>query len=378
MRAERRRRERNRDHYYWLTAFLAARGAQTRTCRVIAAVIFVGGAIPSILMASPVGPSGVWGRSVAVAVAVCSLVMAAVWLRNCWPSRITSELCVVTGSLCIAASSLVQTDPLVGLLGSTAFAVLGGFIALFHSMRLLMFVWLIATATVVFVGARLAATDPVLAVCAVLLILGVNLFGVFACRTLLRSMNTDGLLEDVEPLTSLLTREAFAEKVATLMSSRGRGGDRYLAVAVVNLDSFSLLQDMAGVTAANRARVAVGQGLRETVRRVAVLAHVEEAEFYIADVLTSDDPSPFVERVRATVASSPSRLTASIGVVSTPLSPLAGQPPYDVLDEVLGIATEAMQKARRSGGNKVHQVLSPPLAVLDRPAGGFWSDEESA
>ena len=186
------------------------------------------------------------------------------------------------------------------------------------------------------------------------------------------------MLDDVEPLTSLLTRDAFAEKVATLMSSRGRGGDRYLAVAVVNLDSFSLLQDMAGVTAANRARVAVGQGLRETVRRVAVLAHVAEAEFFIADVLTSDDPSPFVERVRATVASSPSRLTASIGVVSTPLSPLAGHPPYDVLDEVLSMATAAMQEARRAGGNRVHQVLSPPLTVLDRPAGGVWSAEESA
>ncbi len=106
-----------------------------------------------------------------------------------------------------------------------------------------MFLWLIATATVVFLGARLAATDPVLAVCCVLLIVGVNLFGVFACRTLLRSMNNEGLLEDVEPLTNLLTRDGFAEKVATLMSLRGRGGDRYLAVVVVNLDSFSLLQD---------------------------------------------------------------------------------------------------------------------------------------
>jgi diguanylate cyclase (GGDEF)-like protein len=215
-------------------------------------------------------------------------------------------------------------------------------------------------------------------VCGALLVALVNAFVVFACRTLLRSINSDSMFDDVEPLTSLLTREAFAEKVATLMSSRGRGDDRYLMVAVVNLDSFSLLQDMAGVTVANRARVHVGQRLRETVRSVAVLAHVAEPEFLIADVLTRDDPSPFVERVRATIASSPNRLTASIGVVSTPLSPLAGHPPYDVLDEVLDIATAAMSEARRSGGNKVHQVLSPPLTVLDRPAGGFWSDEESA
>jgi GGDEF domain-containing protein len=135
---------------------------------------------------------------------------------------------------------------------------------------------------------------------------------------------------------------------------------------------------MAGVVAANRVRVAVGQQLRETVRRVAVLAHVADAEFFIADILTSDDPSPFAERVRATVATSPNRLTASIGVVSTPLSPLAGHPPYDVLDELLSIADTAMRQARREGGNRVKQVLSPSLTVLKRPPGGAWEAEESA
>jgi diguanylate cyclase (GGDEF)-like protein len=344
---------------------------------VIAAVIILGGAIPLLLFASPVGPSTFSGKLVAIGGAVCCLVMGAVWLRSCWPSRITSELCVVTGSICIAAASLIQTDPLVGLLGSTAFAILGGFVALFHSMRLLVFMWLLAAVTVIDLGVRVARTDPVLALCAVLLVGGVNVFGVFACRTLLRSINSEALLEDVEPLTSLLTRDAFAEKVATLMNSRGRDDDRYLAVAVVNLDSFALLQDMAGVTAANRARVAVGQQLRETVRRVAVLAHVADEEFFIADVLSSDDPSPFAERVRATVASSPSRLTASIGVVTTPLGPLAGHPPYDVLDEVLALADKAMTDARRGGGNRVNEVLSPVLTVLERPAGGTWSDEES-
>jgi diguanylate cyclase (GGDEF)-like protein len=373
-----RRWEGNRDHYYWLTAFLAARGSQTTTCRVVAAMIVGVGAIPLLLTASPVGPSGLWGRRVAAVGAVCCLVMAAVWLRNRWPTRIASQLCAVAGSICIAAACLIQSDPLLGLLGTTAFASLGGFIALFHSMRLLMFMWLVGAATLVVLAARVAGTDAVLAVSGVLLVVLVNVFPVFGCRTLLQLINAEVLLDDVEPLTSLLTRDAFAEKVATLMSSRGRGGDRYLVVAVVNLDNFSVLEDIAGVAAANRARVAVGQRLRETVRRVAVIAHVTDAEFFIADVFTSDDPSPLVERVRGTIASSPSRLTASIGVVSTALSPLAGQPPYDVLDEVLSIATEAMYQARRDGGNRAQQVRSPALTVLDRPAGGVWSAEEPA
>ena len=378
MRTAGRRKERNRDHYYWLTAFLAARGAQTTTCRVVAAMIVSAGIIPLVMTASPAGPAGLWGLIVAVAGTVCSLVMAAVWLRSSWPTRIASQLCVVIGCIFIAAASLIETDPVVGLLGSTAFAILGGFIALFHSVRLLMFMWLVGAATVVALAARVAATDAALAVTGALLVVLINVFGVFACRTLLRSITGDVQPDDLEPLTSLLTRDAFAEKAATLMSSRGRGGDRYLVVAVLNLDSFSLLRDMSGVGAANRVRVAVGQRLRETVRQVALIAHVADDEFLIADVLTSDDPSPLVERVRATIATAPSRLTASIGVVSTALSPLAGHPPYDVLDEVLTVATAAMHEARRAGGNKAHLVLSPALTVLDRPDGGVWSAEESA
>lgn len=372
------RKEPSRDHYYWLTAFLAARGAQTTTCRAIAAFIAFCGVIPLALAFGSPSPSGTWDRWVAVVGGVAAFAMAASWLRSRWPGRIASEVCVVVGSLYTAVATLIQGDPVVGLLGSTAFAIVGGFVALFHSMRLLMFMWLVGGATIVVLAVRIAETNPALAVCGALLVALVNAFVVFACRTLLRSINSESMFDDVEPLTSLLTRDAFAEKVATLMSSRARGDDRYLAVAVVNLDSFSLLQDMAGVVAANRARVAIGQQLRETVRRVAVLAHVADAEFFIADILTSDDPSPLLERVRGTIATSPSRLTASIGVVSTPLSPLAGHPPYDVLDELLAIATTAMRQARREGGNRVQQVLSPALAVLARPSGGAWESEESA
>ena len=378
MRPSVRRKERNRDHYYWLTAFLAARGLQRRTCLMIAAIIVSSGTIPLFMLASPAGPSGLAGRIVSVAGAVCSVAMGTVWLRNRWPTRIASETCVVIGTCYIAAASLISADPLAGLLGSTAFAILGGYIALFHSMQLLMFMWAVGATAIVILSTRLAEIDPALAVTGALLVGLLNLFGVFACRTLLRSITSDVQFEDLEPLTNLLTWDAFAEKAATLMSSRDRGGDRYLMVAVINLDSFSLYRDMSGASAADRARVTVGQRLRETVRQVALVAHVSDAEYLIADVLTTDDPSSLVERVRATIASSPSRLTASIGVVSTAMSPLAGHPPYDVLDEVLSVATDAMHEARRAGGNRAQLILSPALSVLNRPGGGVWSAEESA
>ena len=43
-------RSRKIDHYYWLTAYLAARDMQTAACRVVATTIWCLGALPLTLM----------------------------------------------------------------------------------------------------------------------------------------------------------------------------------------------------------------------------------------------------------------------------------------------------------------------------------------
>ena len=58
-------------------------------------------------------------------------------------------------------------------------------------------------------------------------------------------------------------------------------------------------------------------------------------------------------------------MTASIGVVSTPLRPLADRPPDDVIDEIVALATTAMYEARRAGGNQARYVLHPSWGVAD-------------
>jgi hypothetical protein len=74
------------DQYYWLTAYLAARGARKSTCRLIAVMISGLGAMPVILIGSSVGPQSSRGRLLAVFVAVSGLLMALRWLgRRCQP-----------------------------------------------------------------------------------------------------------------------------------------------------------------------------------------------------------------------------------------------------------------------------------------------------
>ncbi len=68
-----------------------------------------------------------------------------------------------------------------------------------------------------------------------------------------------------------------------------------------------------------------------------------------------------MERIRGSIAATPQRLTASIGVVVTPLPPLAAEPPDEVLDKLIAIARQAIEQARMTGGNQVRYVLRPNL-----------------
>ncbi|WP_264065368.1 GGDEF domain-containing protein [Mycolicibacterium komossense] len=359
------RRLHQSDHYYWLTALIAARGGQTYTCRVIAALIFGIGVIPSAVVGTYSGPHAVRDRILAIAITVCCAAMASLWLRARWPSRGQSQLCVVVGTLCVAVACLIVADPAFGLLGATSFGALGAFIAFFHTGKLLAFTWTVGACVLITLAVRLAPISTPLAIASVVLVALVSVFAAFACRMVIRLLDTETVYGEIEPLTGLLNKDAFYDKVATLIGARSRDDDQYLVVAVLNLDSYSLLVDMAGGANGDRARVEVGQRLRETVRRGALVAHVGDTDFMIAELFTTPDPSALIDRALSAISTTPLRMTASIGVVTTPLRPLVSYPPHEVLDEVLGIATTAMHDARKEGGNRAKYVLRPDLRIFD-------------
>ena len=121
--------------------------------------------------------------------------------------------------------------------------------------------------------------------------------------------------------------------------------------------------------------MAIGQRLRETLRRDAVLAHVGESEYLIADTFNSTDASVLTERLQHTVRTAPYRLTASIGVVVTPLARLVGRPPHDVVEELITIATSNVYVARRNGG----QRTKPPRthrSPRSRTVLNEWDDDD--
>jgi GGDEF domain-containing protein len=358
------------DHYYWLTALLAARDLQDRTCRAIAVIILGMGAIGPILSIGMLGPRSVGGIVAEVVVVCCCVAMSWVWLRPGWPSRRASQACVVVGAVCIATSCVIVPSHSLGILGATSYAALGSFVAVFHSHRLLAFTWTVGAGVMVYLAVSLAEVDVSMAVATVLLIALVNVFAVLTCRMAVRLIANDAVHGDLEPVTGLLNRDGFYERVAGLIGARSRGDDSRLVVLVVNLDGYSLLAGLRGPAGVNGVRVAIARSLRETARRDAVIAHTGDAEFWIADLFTIADPYPLAERVRGAIASAPSGVTASVGVVCTPLAPLAAVPAYDVVEELLNIAVTAMFEARGAGGNQTRAAIDPALSVLRSRAPG--------
>jgi diguanylate cyclase (GGDEF)-like protein len=364
------------DHYYWLTSYLAARGLQRATCRLIAVSMVGLGIIPLLLMLSNLGPAGPVNHVLALAVSACCVAMASLWMRASWPSRAQSQLCVVLGSVCIATACLIETNPALGLAGTCAFVVLSSFTALFHDGRLTSVTWIIGAGTLVTIAIRLGAFEPEVTLSGIVLFVLINAFVVFMCRTMFRLISADVHYAELEPLTGLLTRDAFSDRVATMIAARDRNDDRFLAIVVVSLDSFSLLTAMSGEAGGNEARVAIGHRLTETLRRDAVLAHVGESEYLVADSFTSTDTSVLTDRLQHTVRTAPYRLTASIGVVVTPLAELVGHPPHDVVEELITLAASNVYVARREGGQRTQFTSNPRLTSLEDFDANDWDNDD--
>ena len=363
------------DQYYWFTAELAARGLQTVASRLVAVSIALFGLFPVGMLASQSGPQGMDARIIAIVIAVGSLATATLWLRDQWPSRVQSLACVVAGSIVLGLSALIVSSPLIGFLFAVSYVVLSVFVVCFHTVRLLIMTWSIGAVALAVLFVRLAATDLAAAVCALSVVVLLNVFVTFSCRAVIKMLQPNADHEDIEQLTGLLHRDAFYRSVATLLASRSRSADQYLVVVAVNIDSFSLLLGLSGSRGGNRARVAVGKALREVVRHNAIVAHVSDDDFLVADTFTTADASPLVERIRGAIAATPQRLTASIGVVVTPLPPLAAEPPDEVLDKLISVATEAIEQARLTGGNQVRYVLRPNLEEDDEDGYGGAGDD---
>jgi diguanylate cyclase len=239
------------DQFDWLTLYLNTRGIRPIWRAMIAAVIVSIAVVPAVVLVRPTLPHYPAAVVVAPAVSGFGVTVALLWLIR-WPTRGQSVLYALTGSVCIAAACLAQGDPLAGLLGSGAFAVLGGYIAFFHTAPHMMINFSIAVTTAALLVERLIRYyDTVVAGCAFVLVLVLNVAFPFAVQWLVRSLASELQQSSRDALTGLLIRRAFYQSTYGLLLRR-RQGPSYLGVAMIDLDNFKRLNDTHGHSTGTR------------------------------------------------------------------------------------------------------------------------------
>ena len=284
--------------------------------------------------------------------AIITIGMTAFWLVR-WPTRRQSEAAVTTGVLLIAVWSLAQPTPAVALLACTATAVTGGYIAFFHSTKLLLFNFVVAIAIATTASWRLAeATTAGTAIAAFWLVWFLNLTVPLSIRGMARAMGTFAMRSDADPLTGLLNRRGFARRVSSeLVGSHPT--DSHLAVVMVDLDDFKLVNDTHGHAAGDRALTAVAELLRQHVPPSAAICRAGGEEFLIAMTNDGSATDSIAAQLCTAISALPHDVTASIGTSRTPLDALQSRDRGSLLDDLIAAADSAMYAAKRNGGNQV-------------------------
>ena len=159
-------------------------------------------------------------------------------------------------------------------------------------------------------------------------------------------------LADTDPLTGLLNRRAFVDRLRKA-ALRARRLETPLAIAFLDLDDFKAVNDRFGHAAGDATLVQTARALEATIRAGDVAARLGGDEF--AAILWRSSPADaeqvgrrLLDGIVVALSSSPetAKVSASVGVVYFPTCPA------DVR-AALAQADEAMYEAKRGGKGKV-------------------------
>jgi diguanylate cyclase (GGDEF)-like protein len=278
------------------------------------------------------------------------------WLAR-WPTRRQSQAGVAISALFVGGWSLVRPSGALAALACTAMAVTGGYIAFFHSPRLLVFNGVVAVAVATTAAERLAhEANMATAVSAFWINTFVNLSVPLGIWGISRAMGMYAQRSEEDDLTGLLNRRAFTDAVSNRLANPPPT-HTHLAVVMVDLDNFKRINDTHGHAAGDRALRAVAELLRDHAPADAVICRAGGEEFLVALTSVISDVRPLTTRFCTAIARLSPAVTASIGSASAELHVLTGPDVAYLVDELIKIADSAMYAAKRNGGNQAHHSM---------------------
>ncbi len=347
---------RQADHFDWFNEYLHSR----RLLHLLRAVMVVA-TLTLITVAAGLNLSQLAYNSLGSALAwsaVANGVLCAVLWLVCWPSKVESTAFVVFLDVSIAVVCLVQPNQMIGLVGVTGFAVTGGYIACFHTARLMAchFALVAAVGTVLAYGCAADDGDVILVLAAFALGQVINVQVACGLQFVVHTLGADVVDSDRDPLTGLLNRRALFQRLSVALLSRS-AGRRFLSVSMIDLDRFKNLNDTAGHDVGDRALAAVGDILRAISPARTLAGRIGGEEFLLVEFLDSQDPGTVPQEVCDAIDRMPYVVTASVG---TAVGRLTDTSPRDFEDFVFALyrnADRAMYEAKRNGGNQTRHLV---------------------
>jgi diguanylate cyclase (GGDEF)-like protein len=164
-----------------------------------------------------------------------------------------------------------------------------------------------------------------------------------------------------DPLTRLYNRRYFDDRLKSEFSFARRHGTP-LALLLVDIDHFKVVNDTHGHLVGDRVLRWVAENIRRTVRPEDVLARYGGEEFIlIARGMSAESAETLGNRVRYglqtsrfQVGGTDLHLTVSVGVAS-----MSGDAPCAGPDELISLADEALYQAKSAGRNRVCSAPPP-------------------
>lgn len=186
-----------------------------------------------------------------------------------------------------------------------------------------------------------------------------------ALTALSKSEESFKYLAEHDPLTGLLNRRSFFAK-AQLVLSRSAVMAEESSLILMDADYFKKLNDTYGHLQGDRALKHIADAASSMLRADDLIGRFGGEEFVLLFPHTNAEQGRLAaERIRKLVEMSPVQIeecsvpiTVSIGVISIPPGKI-DMPGINVLDFALGLADEALYKAKNNGRNNVVAAKFP-------------------
>lgn len=346
------------DHFDWLTGYLHSRGMMAAARILLAAMVGSLALVPILLVFSDFGPRSTFGVVVSCAAGIAGWATMIPYVQR-WPTRVQSLAVSLIATVCVAAICLSQSYPLVALVACFGFVTPAAYVAFMHTSRYTVYIFCVAVVTAAIGAVRLANSGHIIGAVAIFwFVVVLNAVIPFGVQTIVHALGADVVRSEWDPLTGLLTRRAFYQRLSGLLADTA-SADRHLLVAVIDLDRFKNLNDTQGHAAGDRALIAVGRALSRSADADALVGRTGGEEFVVATVSQSTSPAQLGLRLLAGIERAAAPLTASVGTASVPLMRLRVTGWRAGIDEAITAADTAMYEAKRAGGNQVRHSELP-------------------